>query len=93
MVASFPIALIAEFLGTFLLMVTILASGGHPLMIGAALALIVYLTGGISGAAVNPALALGLWYNGSLSRDYAVGYVVVEALAAVAAVWAYKVVA
>lgn len=69
MVASTTIKLIAEFLGTFLLMVSILASGGNYLIIGATLAIIVFLIGGISGAAVNPAVAAGLWSSGSLSTQ------------------------
>lgn len=91
--AGTGVKLIAEFLGTFLLMLVLLASGGSPIMIGAALGLIVFLIGGISGAAVNPALAAGLWYNGSLSNQLFGSYVAAEVLGAVSAVWAYKYVA
>jgi aquaporin Z len=91
--ASVAIKLVAEFLGTFLLMLSFLASGGSPIIIGLTLALIVFLTGGISGAAVNPAIAAALWYSGSLNAMTFSLYTVVEVLGAVAAVFAYRVVA
>ena len=91
--AGVGVKLIAEFLGTFLLMLVMLASGGSPIMLGAALALIVALIGGISGSAVNPALTVGLWYNGSLSTNLFGSYILAEVLGAVSAVWAYKYVA
>ena len=69
MAASTPVKLIAEFLGTFLLMVSILASGGNYLIIGATLGVIVFLIGGISGASVNPAVSAGLWSQGTLSTS------------------------
>ena len=93
MPVSIPVKTIAEFLGTFFLMLVTLASGGSPLMVGGALVLIMFLIGSLSGGAVNPALALGSWYNGSLSTRLLTLYIVAEALGAVAAVWAYKVVA
>jgi len=92
MASSLPIILLAEFLGTFLLMLSVLASGGNPLVIGATLAFIVFLTGGISGAAVNPALAAGLWYMGTLTQSKAIAYIVVEILGGLAAAYAYKIV-
>ncbi len=91
--ASLPIKLLAEFLGTFLLMLSVLASGGSPIIIGLTLALIVFLTGGISGAAVNPALAAALWYSGTLNATTFSLYTIVEVLGAVAAAFAYRVVA
>ena len=93
MAASLTVKLLAEFLGSFLLMVSVLASGGNALVIGSTLALIVFLIGGLSGAAVNPAIAFGLWYKGVLSQSYAIAYTVVEVLGALAAVYAYRVVA
>ena len=93
MTASLPIKLIAEFLGSFLLMISILASGGNFLIIGATLAVIVFLTGGISGAAVNPAVAAGLWYSGTLNAQSFIFYAIVELLGALAAAYSYMVIA
>ena len=69
MAATTTVKLLAEFLGTFLLMISILVSGGNPLIIGATLALIVFVIGGVSGASVNPAVSAGLWYSGTLSTQ------------------------
>ena len=90
---SFFIQLLSEFLGSFLLMISILASGGNFLIIGATLGLIVFLTGGISGAAVNPAISAGLWYSGVLSSSKFASYSIVEILGAIAAAASYKLVA
>ena len=93
MAASTPIKLIGEFLGTFLLMISILSSGGNFLIIGATLALIVFLLGSISGASVNPAVSAGLWYSGTLSTQMFILYSLVEIAGGLAAVYAYNVVA
>jgi glycerol uptake facilitator-like aquaporin len=93
MAASVPMKLFAEFLGTFLLMASIMASGGNFLIIGATLALIVVLIGNISGAAVNPAVSVGFWYSGILSGQLFFLYSLVQLLGGVAAVYAYKIVA
>lgn len=93
MAAALLTKLIAEFLGTFLLMVSILVSGGNFLIIGATLALIVFLIGGVSGASVNPAVSAGLWYSGSLSTQLFVLYSLAELLGGVAAAAAYQVIA
>ena len=92
MASTIAVKLLAEFFGAFLLMVSILASGGNFLVIGATLGLIVFLIGGISGACVNPAVAIGVWYSGTISTNLLLGYSVVELLGGLAAAYAYKVV-
>lgn len=93
MAASTTMKLVAEFFGTFLLMTSILVSGGNWLVIGATLGLIVAVLGAVSGASVNPAVSAGLWYSGSLSTTMFALYSLVEVLGGVAAVYAYNVVA
>lgn len=93
MAASLPMKLMAEFFGAFLLMVSILASGGNFLVIGATLGLIVFLIGGISGASVNPAVSAGLWYSGTLNTQLFLMYSVVEILGGLAGAYSYKIVA
>jgi aquaporin Z len=92
-VAGLPMKLTSEFLGSLLLMISILASGGNAIVIGLALAIIVFITGGISGAAVNPAVSLGLWYSGSLSTSAFFAYSAVQLLGALAGAYMYRVVA
>ncbi len=93
MAAGVGVKLVAEFLGTFLLMTSILVSGGNWLIIGATLGLIVFVIGGISGASVNPAVSAGLWYSGTLNTQMFALYSLVELAGAVAAVMAYNTVA
>lgn len=93
MAASLPVKLIAEFLGAFLLVVSILASGGNFIIIGATLALIVFLIGGISGASVNPAVSAAMWISGSLNGMTYTLYAIAEILGGIAAAYAYNVVA
>ena len=87
------VKLLTEFIGTFFLMLTVLVSGGNAILIGAALALIVFLTGGISGAAVNPALTLGLFTTGTFDMLTTVTYIAVQVAAGIGAAWAYRAVA
>jgi aquaporin Z len=85
---------IAEFIGTFFLVLTIgltvigaEASVIAPLAIGAALMVMVYAGGHISGAHYNPAVTLGVLIRGKLHMRDAVPYIVAQlAGAAVAAV-------
>ena len=92
MVASTTIKLLAEFVGTFLFMVSILASGGNFLIIGSTLAVIMFLIGDISGASVNPAVSAGLWYSGTLNTNMFMLYSLVEVLGALAAAYSYKII-
>ena len=82
--------LISEFLGTFLLMLSVLVSGGNAFVIGATLTFVVFLTGGISGAVVNPALAIGLLSAGQFPYRSIVSYILVQVLGALAAVYIFK---
>ena len=91
---SYPVAaLVGEFLGAFLLMLSVLVSAGNALVIGLTLAFIVFLIGPISGAAVNPAIAFGSFFQGTLSLLDSCLYIAVEYGGALAAVYAFKAVA
>jgi aquaporin Z len=81
--------LLAEFLGTFLLLISILTTG-NALVIGATLALIVFLIGGLSGGHVNPAVSAAMFLNGSISAMELAGSTVVQILGALSAVYVYK---
>ena len=81
---------LAEYLGTFFFILSIFASGGNPLVIGGALAIVIYLIAGHSGAHVNPAVSAAMHLNGSLSQSKLVYYIVAQILGAVSAYYAFK---
>ena len=88
---------IAEFIGTFFLVLTIgctVIGGGSgviaPLAIGAALMVMVFAGGHISGAHYNPAVTLGVLIRGKLKAADVVPYIVAQILAAVVAATAVK---
>ncbi len=85
------LALLAEFFGTFLLVLTVIATGGNAYWIGAALAVIVLLIGKISGAHVNPAISVTMFVKGALSSTELATYIVAQCLGAVASLYTYRV--
>src|SRR6266478_8216651 len=84
---------IAEFIGTFFLVLTIgctvIGAGAAviaPLAIGAALMVMVFAGGHISGGHYNPAVTLGVLIRGKVKATDAVPYIIAQiAGAAVAA--------
>lgn len=84
------ISYIAEYIGTFFLILSIFASGGNPLVIATALAVVVLLVGSISGAHINPAVSLAMYMNGSISPIDLFKYVFVQLLGGVSAFYAFN---
>ena len=81
--------LVAEFFGTFLLLMSIFVTG-NALAIGLTLAFNVYLLGGISGSHVNPAVSLAMLVKGSITPVEFVSYSIVQLAGAVSAWYAYN---
>jgi len=88
---------IAEFIGTFFLVFTIGCTGIGagaaviaPLAIGAALMVMVYAGGHISGAHYNPAVTLGIWMRGRVNTADVLPYIVSQLIAAAVAAAAVK---
>ena len=84
-------ALLAEFVGTFLFVLSVFASGGNAYVIGGTLAVVILLIGKISGAHVNPAISTAMFVKGSLSAPELGGYVASQVAGAVASLYAYRV--
>jgi aquaporin Z len=82
-----PNKYLAEFLGTLLLVVTVLASGGQFLAVGAALSAAIYFT---NGGHINPAVSLAMFVNKRLSLSDLAGYVVAQLLGGVTSVYLYN---
>jgi len=87
---------IAEFLGTFFLVLTIGCTDrcqfgrDCALAIGAALMVMVFAGGHISGAHYNPAVTLGVLIRGRLNAADVVPYIVAQLAAAASAALAVK---
>lgn len=82
---KFIASLAAEFVGTFLLSATVLASQGQPLAIMFGLMAIVLTIGATSGAHVNPLITLGAWSTKQIKSLKAVGYILAQILGAMLA--------
>lgn len=92
--------LVAEFLGTALLLVAIVGSGvatsvdgsasaqlfQHAVVVGAALAALIFAFGPVSGAHFNPSVTVADAVFGGLGRRMATGYVAAQVAGAVAGV-------
>jgi aquaporin Z len=80
---------IAEFIGTFVLVYVILATG-QPLAIGLALALIIMVIGGISGGHVNPAVSFAMYLGGKLSQEDLIPYIIAQVSGGIVALELHK---
>lgn len=82
---SFWRSLVAEVIGTFMLAAVIIVGQGQPLYTLFALIGIVLLVGTVSGAYLNPALAIASWATRRISWLRAVGYIIAEVIGALLA--------
>lgn len=78
-------ALIAEFVGAFLITAAFIEMQGSPLFVAFALGGVVLMVGGVSGAHVNPAMTIGAWVTRKINWVYALGYIVAQLLGATVA--------
>jgi aquaporin Z len=80
----------AEYVGAFFFILSIFVSGGNPLIIGGALALVIYLIAGVSGGHVNPAVSLAMLFNQSINTLEFLGYAAAQLAGGASAYYAYK---
>ena len=84
---------LVEFIGTFFLVLTIgmtvidpvVAVGFAPLAIGAALMIMVYAGGHVSGGHYNPAVTIAVWLRGRCAASDVPAYIIAQVLGAAAA--------
>lgn len=74
--------LVAEFIGTFLLTASFMEMQSSPLFVAFALAGVVLIVGGVSGAHVNPAVTIGALVTRKMKWADAIGYIIVQLLGA-----------
>ena len=77
-------AYIAEFLGTFFLVLSICLTG-HPLIIGGVLIACIYLGGPISGAHYNPVVTFSVYLLKKIHLIKGIGFILLQLLAAISA--------
>lgn len=90
--ASLKSKLMAEFIGTFFLALTICTAAIRgsaeeyaPFAIAATLMVMIYAVGHISGAHFNPAVTVAVWLRGSFERKEVLPYVFIQLVAGVVA--------
>jgi|TARA_B110000967_G_C18901767_1_gene576107 glycerol uptake facilitator-like aquaporin len=80
---------LAEFLGTVFFVYVILATG-NPLAIGAALALVILITSGISGGHINPAVSIVMASAGKMPVNDLIPYCVAQIFGGLVALEMFK---
>jgi len=85
------VALLAEFLGAFLLVLSVFASGGNAYVVGGTLAVVILLTAKLSGGHVNPAVSAAMYAKGALSLTEFLAYTASQIAGGVASLYAYRV--
>jgi aquaporin Z len=82
-------ALLAEFVGTFALLLAILATG-NVFAIGLVFTAVIYLIGGVSGAHINPAVSVAMYLNKSIDAKQVAAYTLSQVAGAIAAYYTFK---
>ena len=85
------VGLLAEFLGTFLLVLSVFASGGNAYVVGGTLAVVLLLTSKLSGGHMNPAISLAMYVKGALTMNETIFYMLSQLAGGVASLYAYRV--
>lgn len=80
---------VVEFLGSFLFLSVIVATG-QPILIALALLLVIMLGGSISGGHYNPAVSIMFWAKGALTSGDLVGYILAQVLGGLGALTVYN---
>lgn len=78
-------AAVAEFIGAFLLAVTVLIVRNEPFYLFIGLVGIFMMIGGLSGAHINPAVTIGAWVSRRIEWVRAVSYIAAQFLGAMLA--------
>jgi glycerol uptake facilitator-like aquaporin len=83
------LAILVEFLGTFIFLSVIVATG-NAWAIGATLAVLVLLGGSVSGGHFNPAVTVMTLFNRGIAAENAMAYIVAQIAGGLAAVTVYN---
>jgi glycerol uptake facilitator-like aquaporin len=86
------LAVLAEFFGTFLLLISIFATG-NAFVIGGIITVILFLIGNISEGVLNPAISYVMYLQSKLSLTEFSFYLAIQMLAALSSYTIYRMVA
>ena len=81
---------LAEYIGSFFFILTVFASGGNPLIIGAALALAIFLVANHTNGHLNPAVSIAMLLDDKMEMRHFIGYVMAQILGGASALYVYK---
>ena len=81
--------IIAEFIGTFILIISILITG-NPIYIAAAFLAAITIVGKFSGGHINPVVSLTMFLNGTIKSNQILEYIGPQIIAAVSAFYMYQ---
>jgi glycerol uptake facilitator-like aquaporin len=81
---------LGEYFGTFFFILAILSSGGNPLIIGGALAFVIYMLQGTTKGHVNPAVSFTSYLNNKITLSDFAYSVASQLLGGASALYAYK---
>ena len=81
--------IVAEFLGTVLLVLSVFASGGNPAFIGFTLAIIIYF-GGKNPGHVNPAITLAMYFKKKINSTEFGAFISAQLLGALTSLYLYN---
>ena len=84
------VKLLSEFLGTFLLVLSVLASGGNALFVGLTLSLVIFFTSKTSGGHANPAVSFVMFLKNKLSVEEFSTEVVAQLLGGAVCLYMFK---
>jgi glycerol uptake facilitator-like aquaporin len=83
------LAILVEFLGTFIFLSVIVATG-NPWAIGATLAVLIFFGAPVSNAHYNPAVTVMSLFNKGISIEIAIGYILAQLAGGIGAVVVYN---
>ena len=81
---------LTEFVGTFFFLYVIISTGGHPIAVGGALGLAVFLGGKISGGNFNPAVTIMMAAAKKMPMENALPYIIAQVAGGLLALELYK---
>ena len=85
-------ALLSEFLGTFMLILSILITNGNIVFVGVTFAGLLALTGKVSGGHLNPAVSIAMYWKKKYSINDILLYIVSQIAGGIASVYVFNLV-